>query len=77
MIFGNLSSVFNAAVDDGLIVRNPCRAGSVRVPKREARRVVPWTAERVGAVHDALPERYRIAATLAAGLVCAKVKCSV
>lgn len=68
MIFGTVSSVFNAAVDDELVVRNPCRAGSVRTPKKEIRRVVPWTLERVVQVHDALPARYRVAATIAAGL---------
>jgi integrase len=68
MILSTVSSIFNAAVDDELVTKNPCRAGSVRAPKREARKVVPWTVERVAQVHDALPDRYRIAATLAAGL---------
>ena len=41
-VFTNVSAVFNAAVDDGLITSNPCRAGSVKLPKREQRRVEPW-----------------------------------
>ena len=32
VIYANLSSVLSAAVDDGLIVKNPCRAASVRPP---------------------------------------------
>ena len=67
MIFGTVSSIFNAAVDDELVTNNPCRAGSVRTPKKQTRKVVPWPVERVGLVHDALPERYLVA-TIAAGL---------
>ena len=67
-ILSTVSSIFNAAVDDELLTRNPCRAGSVRAPKTERRKVVPWPVEQVASVHDALPERYRVAATIAAGL---------
>jgi integrase len=67
VVFANLSAVLSAAVDDGLIGRNPCRAGSVRPPAPERRRVVPWPAERVTAVTAALPERYQVLAVLAAG----------
>lgn len=68
VIYANVSSVFAAAVDDEVILRNPCRAASVRKPKVETRKVVPWAAESVLSVREALPERYRIFATLAAGL---------
>lgn len=69
-ILGTVSSIFGAAVDDEIIRKNPCKADSVRrrAPKPETRRVQPWPAARVQAVAEALPERYRIAATLAAGL---------
>ncbi len=40
-VFTNVSSVFNAAVDDGLITTNPCRAGSVKLPKRDQRKIEP------------------------------------
>src|SRR6266542_711620 len=62
-----LPELLSAAVDDGLIGRNPCRAASVRPPAPERRRVVPWPAERVTAVTAALPERYQVLAVLAAG----------
>jgi integrase len=68
MMFGNVSSILSAAVDDDLITKNPCRACSVRTPKREPAQIVPWEREWVQAVIDSLPERYRILATLAAGL---------
>lgn len=67
-ILGNVSSILAAAVDDDLITKNPCRAGSVRAPKREPRKVVPWSSERVRSVRASLPDRYRVVATLAAGL---------
>jgi len=51
----NVSAVLAAAVDDGLIARNPCQAGSVKLPKVDRRRIEPWPAEQVAAVIDALP----------------------
>jgi len=57
-----------AAVDDGLIVKNPCRASSVRPPAADRRRVVPWTGERVAAVREAMPARDREMVTAGAGL---------
>jgi integrase len=68
VILANVSSVLSAAADDELIAKNPCRAASVRVPKVEPRKIVPWSADEVLAVHNALPPRYRIVAALAAGL---------
>lgn len=66
-IFTNVSTVLTAAVDDGLIATNPCRARSVRLPPREQNNVQPWPAEQVEAVIDALPDRYRATAVVAAG----------
>ncbi|MFJ9447249.1 tyrosine-type recombinase/integrase [Kitasatospora sp. NPDC101235] len=66
-IYSDVRAVLSAAVDDGLLVRNPCGAASVRPPAVEARRVVPWLPEQVFAVRGALPERYRAMADLGAG----------
>jgi integrase len=66
-VFTNVSAVLAAAVDDGLIARNPCRAGSVKTPKVDVRKVEPWPADRVSAVVEALPLRYRAVAVVAAG----------
>jgi integrase len=68
VIFANVSSIFAAAVDDELILKNPCRAASVRAPKVELRKIAPWTSAQVLAVRDAIPEQYRIFVTLGAGL---------
>ncbi|WP_152361440.1 tyrosine-type recombinase/integrase [Microlunatus speluncae] len=68
MIFTNVSTVFNAAVDDELIKKNPCKAPSVSRPRGKYPKIIPWSCERVHAVRSELPERYRIVATLGAGL---------
>ncbi|HEY9408555.1 MAG TPA: site-specific integrase [Jiangellaceae bacterium] len=68
VIFANVSTVFAAAVDDEELRKNPCRAPSVQRPKAEREDVVPWLRETVLGVRDALPKRYRIVVTLAAGL---------
>jgi integrase len=68
VIFANLSAVLSAAVDDGLIAKNPCRAGSVKPPAPDRRKVTPWTAEQIAAVRAALAERYAVIVDEAAGL---------
>ena len=67
-VFATLSSVLSAAADDGLIARNPCRAGSVRAPRIRYRKVRPWTAAEVAAMRAALPERWRAMLDCGAGL---------
>lgn len=67
VIFANVSAVFTAAVDDGIIARNPCRAGSVKAPKLDARKLKPWTHERVLAVRDGLPAQYATIVDVGAG----------
>ncbi|WP_037568575.1 tyrosine-type recombinase/integrase [Phaeacidiphilus oryzae] len=59
IIFGNVSGIFAAAMDDGLRTSNPCRAKSVKAPSPAPARVKPWTPERTFAMRAALPERYR------------------
>jgi len=67
VLLANLSGIFHAAVDDGLIARNPCSAKSVRAPKIPQLRVRPWTHEQAQAVVAALPSRYSAVAVVAAG----------
>ncbi|MFI2346895.1 tyrosine-type recombinase/integrase [Streptomyces sp. NPDC019443] len=67
VIFANLGTMLTAAVDDRLIPDNPCRSSSVRAPKLDLRRIVPWPRERVLAVRSALPEQYRPMVDLAGG----------
>lgn len=68
VMFANISSILASAMDDEEILKNPCKAATVKKPVVVSRKVVPWTVEQVLAVHDALPERYRIVVTLGAGL---------
>lgn len=67
VMLANLSSVLGAAVEDGLIPRNPCASRSVRAPAIDSTRVVPWTADQVAAVIDAHPVRWRAVPVVAAG----------
>ncbi len=67
VIWSVVSAVFNSAVDDGRIKKNPCRAASLRKPRTEPRRVVPWPKEQLRAVRSALPERCRAMVDVAAG----------
>lgn len=67
VLLANFSTILSAAVDDGLLVRNPCESRSVRAPKVEQNRVVPWPADQVAAVVHAHPERYQAIPLVAAG----------
>lgn len=68
VIFIHMQTVFNAAVDDERIKKNPCNAASVQKPQIPARKVVPWSAERVHAVREAMNPRYRLTVPLGAGM---------
>ena len=67
VLLANLSGILRAAVDDGLIARNPCQATSVRAPMVPRLRVRPWTHEQVQSVVAAHPDRYRVVPIVAAG----------
>ncbi|WP_374982796.1 tyrosine-type recombinase/integrase [Streptomyces fradiae] len=67
IVFGTVSAAFSAALDDGLITKNPCKAKSVQTPKPDRSRVVPWTVEQVFAVRAALPEHLRAVVDVAGG----------
>ncbi|MCX4753463.1 tyrosine-type recombinase/integrase [Kitasatospora purpeofusca] len=62
-----LSSIFDAAVDSGILRRNPCKASSVSWPKVPPKPVVPWTRERVLAVLEGLPESFRAGGAVGVG----------
>lgn len=67
VIAATVSAVFNAAVDDELVARNPFKARSVQLPKAGDSTVKPWTAGQVFGVQRALPARFRGAVDLGAG----------
>ncbi|MGO4258918.1 tyrosine-type recombinase/integrase [Marmoricola sp. RAF53] len=66
-ILMTLTAVLNAAVADDKITRNPAASGTVRAPRVQRRKVVPWTVEQVQGVRANLPERFGVLVTLAAG----------
>ena len=55
LVIRDVGQVFAAAVDDGLITRNPLSVRSVSRPKPVRREAVPWSAAQVEAVSAALP----------------------
>jgi integrase len=63
--FATLRTILTCAVDDELIVANPC--ARVKLPKIEGRDVVVFSAEQVRALADSIQPRYRLAVILAAG----------
>lgn len=67
VIYNSVSTVLNAAVDDGHLQKNPCHARSVRPPEPGHTRVVPWSSERIFTVRSALPAQYQAAVDLGAG----------
>lgn len=63
--FATLRIIMQAAVDDEIIVVNPCTR--VKLPQIEDRELVMFSADQVLALADAIQPRYRIAVVLAAG----------
>jgi integrase len=66
-VIRDVSSIFIAAVDDGLIARNPLRAQSVTRPKASEAKARPWTLGQVDAMAAALPRRFAVLPYLGAG----------
>ena len=66
-VWGYLSNIFEYAIEDEKITKNPCKAKSIKPPKPPEQLARAWTRERVLAVQDALPEFYRLLVDLGAG----------
>jgi len=67
LILGHVKAILHAAVDDQLIATNPAASRSVKAPRAERRKVVPWTVEQVQTITAAHPERFRAIPMVAAG----------
>ncbi|MEU2333963.1 site-specific integrase [Streptomyces sp. NPDC013172] len=67
IIVGTVSAALSAAVEDGLLSKNPCQARTVKLPKPGKPRVEPWTAAQVFAVRTALPRCYQATVDVGAG----------
>lgn len=68
VVMAHVTTVFSAAAEDGLVLRNPCRSTAVVLPKVVKKDLVPWTAENVQAMRAALPPRYAAMVDAGAGL---------
>lgn len=66
-ILTTLSNVFETAIDDKRLVRNPMRAKSVRWPKAPEDQREAWLLETAQRVRDVINQRYRIAVVVALG----------
>lgn len=67
VVLGHVSAICAAAVDEGIIGRNPCKSPLVTWPGKGRSKAVPWTADRVAAMSQALPARYKVLPWLGAG----------
>lgn len=67
VLFTMVSSILDSAVEDRLIISNPCKARTIKRPTSPASNIVVWPQERLDAVRAALPERFRVVTTLGAG----------
>lgn len=63
-----LSTILNAAVDDQLITRNPCKAQSVKVPRQPKSKITPWTMAQVEEIRAGLPGPWQAVADCGSGL---------
>ena len=68
VVFDHVASILAAAVEDELIPRNPALSKSVKPPKRERERVVPWSSAWVAGMRERIEERYRPLVVVGAGL---------
>lgn len=67
-VWGTLSSIMQAAIDDERIRRNPCKAKTITLPKIPPKKVQPWTRPRIRAVRAALPDRFRVMVDVGVGV---------
>lgn len=67
-VFDAFSAILSAAVEEGLIAENPCKARSIKRPKVEQRKIVPWPEEKMWKIRDALLDPYEIVVPIGGGL---------
>lgn len=67
VILANVSAIPGAAVEDGMLAKNPAASKAVRAPRIDAERVVPWTTARVESVTTSHPQRWQAVPTVTAG----------
>lgn len=67
-VFNYVSALCDAAVEDGVMRRNPFRSAVVDRPGNTGERAEPYAAAELAGIRAGLPERFEILADLGAGL---------
>ena len=67
VLFTTLSSIMDSAVEDKLIMINPCKARSIKRPSSPSSNIVVWPEEQLRAIQSALPDQFRIICAIGAG----------
>lgn len=67
LVWGYLSSLLQAAVEDERISRNPCKAKTVGPPPPPPKKARAWTKERIHTVRAEMDPRFRILVDLGVG----------
>jgi integrase len=65
--WGYLNNILDCAVDDERIPKNPCKARTIKAPKRPETKPRAWSRDRVKAVQECLPDVYKILIDIGAG----------
>lgn len=68
VIMAYVGSVFAVALDDELIVKNPLKSKTVKLPDATKGKLVPWTPAQLFAMRDALPEHHRATVDVGKGV---------
>lgn len=67
-VAATLSAIFRAAVEEGMIPRNPCKTSVVHMPVQPKRNIIPWTPAQISTIRAGLPPQWRAIADCGAGL---------
>jgi integrase len=67
LVWGYLSTILQAAVEDERIAKNPCRAKTIGPPSPPPKKARAWSKERILAVQACMEPRFRILVDLGVG----------
>lgn len=67
-VWGYLSAVLQAAVDDERIRKNPCKSKTITLPTVPEQKVRPWQRSQVRTVRAALPDRFQAMVDVGVGV---------
>jgi len=67
VLFTIVSSVLDAAVEERMIHRNPCKSQTIKRPSSPASNVVVWSRKRVDAIEQSIEKRFQLAVVVGAG----------